>query len=191
MSDTRELHRKALAAFGEKVMAIRDDRWHDPTPCSEWDVSALVNHLISENLWMPPLLAGKTVAEVGTSLDGDLLGGDPKGTWSASAASAASAVNEEGAMDRLVHISMGDVPGADYTFQVVADLAVHGWDLARAIGVEATIDPELLDAVEPFYETVMAQWKASGAFGSDIEAPPGSDRQTRLLALLGRKAWER
>jgi uncharacterized protein (TIGR03086 family) len=189
VTETPELHARALARFGEKVEAIRDDQWHAPTPCSEWDVRDLVNHLVSENAWMPPLFEGKTVADVGSSLEGDLLGEDPKGAWRRSATAAEAAVRGDGAMERPVHISMGDVPGADYTEQVLADLAVHGWDLARAIGADDTIDPVLLDAVEPFYERVMAMWKLSGAFGGDVDPPEGSDRQTRLLALLGREAW--
>jgi len=92
-------------------------------------------------------------------------------------------------MERPVHISMGDVPGANYTLEVLADLTIHGWDLARAIGADDTIDPALLDAVEPFYERVMGTWKLSGAFGGDVDPPEDADRQTRLLALLGREAW--
>ncbi len=189
MAETAELHARALARFGEKVEAIRDDQWHGSTPCSEWNVRDLVNHLVSENAWMPPLFEGKTVAEVGSSLDGDLLGADPKGAWRRSAEAAGAAVQGDGAMERPVHISMGDVPGADYTLQVLADLTIHGWDLARAIGADDTIDPVLLDAVEPFYEEVMGLWKRSGAFGGDVDPPEGADRQTRLLALLGRESW--
>src|SRR5262249_40006391 len=139
--------------------------------------------------WMPPLFEGKSVAEVGSSLDGDLLGEDPKAAWRRSASEAEAAVRGDGAMERRVHISSGDVPGAEYTLQVLADLTIHGWDLARAIGADDTIDPVLLDAVEPFYERVMTVWKRFGSFGGDIDPPEGADRQTRLLALLGRESW--
>src|SRR6266508_2731945 len=81
MTEVRGLHARALERYGQLVQAIRDDQWNHPTPCTEWDVRVLVNHLVSENLWMPPLLEGKTIADVGDSLDGDLLGDDPKATW--------------------------------------------------------------------------------------------------------------
>src|SRR2546425_594401 len=64
-----------------------------------------------------------------------------------------------------------------------------GWDLARAIGADETIDPELLDAVEPYYTPLVELLKATGAFGPVVEPPEGADRQTTLLAMLGRKAW--
>ena len=189
MSDVRDLFRKACDQFGEKVAAIRDDQWGDQTPCTDWDVRALVEHLVSENAWISPLLAGRSIAEVGDSLSGDLLGGDPKGAWRHHTEQALAAVYGEGAMDRTVQISRGEVPGAEYVFEVVADLAVHGWDLARAIGADEAIDPELLAAVYPYYEPLVALLKTTGAYGPDVEAPPDADRQTTLLAMLGRKAW--
>jgi uncharacterized protein (TIGR03086 family) len=189
MADVRELFRRACDQFGEKVAGIREEQWGDQTPCSEWDVRALVEHLVSENAWISPLLAGRSIADVGDSLSGDLLGHDPKGAWRDHAAQALAAVNDEAAMDRTVQISRGEVPGAEYVFEVVADLAVHGWDLARAIGADETMDPELLDVVYPYYEPLVALLKPTGAYGPDVDVPPGADRQTTLLAMLGRKAW--
>jgi uncharacterized protein (TIGR03086 family) len=81
------------------------------------------------------------------------------------------------------------VPGGEYVFEVMADLVIHGWDLARAIGEDEAIDPELLDAVYPYYEPIVAILKQTGAFGPVVEPPPGADRQTVLLAMLGRQAW--
>jgi uncharacterized protein (TIGR03086 family) len=191
MTEVTKLFDLACDQFGERVLAVGDDQWQGSTPCTDWDVRALVHHLVSETRWVPPLLAGKTIAEVGDALDGDLLGDDPKASWTMAAADAKEAVARDGAMERTTHLSFGDFAGSDYTFQVLADLTIHGWDLARAVGVDETIDPDLLDAVEPWYREQMTSWKASGAFGGDVEAPEGSDRQTELLALLGRKAWER
>jgi uncharacterized protein (TIGR03086 family) len=187
--ETRKLYELASDQFGRKVAAINDEQWGDSTPCTEWNVRALVNHLTSEIAWIPPLLAQKTIAEIGDSLDGDLLGDDPKASWARRADEAQAAVAEDGALDRTVHISRGDVPGAEYVFEVVADLAVHGWDLARAIGADETIDPDLLDVIEPYYGPLVEMYKAYGAFGPELEAPPDANRQTKLLALLGRQAW--
>jgi uncharacterized protein (TIGR03086 family) len=189
MADTMRLFQRACDLFGEKVASIRDDQWALPTPCTEWDVRALVQHLVSENAWIPPLLAGKTIAEVGDTLDGDLLGDDPKGSWTRHAEKAKAAVDEPGVLDRTVHISRGDVPGGEYVFEVLADLTIHGWDLARAIGADEAIDPELLDAVIPYYEPLVELLKATGAFGPVVEPPPDADRQTNLLAKLGRQSW--
>ena len=76
-SDLQELYRRACVRFGEHVHAIRDDQWGSGTPCTEWDVKALVGHLITEVAWVPPLVGGRSVAEVGDELSGDLTGADP------------------------------------------------------------------------------------------------------------------
>jgi len=60
-----EAHGRALADFDRLVRAVPADRWDSPTPCAEWSVRDLVEHLVTEQLWVPPLLAGQTIAEVG------------------------------------------------------------------------------------------------------------------------------
>ena len=79
--DVREFHRRGLEWFGANVRIIGEDQWRLPTPCTEWDVRALVSHLVYETRWVPPLLEGRTIQEVGDSFEGDLLGDDPKGAW--------------------------------------------------------------------------------------------------------------
>jgi uncharacterized protein (TIGR03086 family) len=187
-SGTQELHRRALAEFGERVRAVADDQWHLPTPCSEWDVRALVNHMTSENLWTTPLFEGKTVAEVGDRYDGDVLGDDPKGGWEASARAAEAAVGDAGAMERTVHLSFGDFPGREYTMQLLADLVIHCWDLARAIGADERLDSELVEQVAAWFEPAEAGYRTAGAIGPRVEVPPDADPQTRLLAAFGRTA---
>ena len=81
MDDVRDLFLKASKNYEEAVHQIREDQWHMPTPCTEWDVRALMQHLVNEQLWVPPLLEGKTIEQVGDAFDGDNLGNDPVGAW--------------------------------------------------------------------------------------------------------------
>src|ERR1700732_1097333 len=69
--------RRASEGFVERARQIGEQRWSAATPCTEWDVRMLVNHVAGEYLWVPEILAGRTIAEVGDRLDGDVLGGDP------------------------------------------------------------------------------------------------------------------
>jgi uncharacterized protein (TIGR03086 family) len=187
MPDLKELHRRNLERFGRHVHAVGDGQWHGPTPCSEWDVRMLVNHLVSESLWMPPLLEGRTIADVGARLDGDLLGEDPAFAWEAAEKEASAAV--EGAdLGASVHVSYGDIPADRYIFDVMSDLAIHGWDLARAIGADESLDPDTVDVLFEQFAPKEKELKASGVYGSTIEPPPGADKQTRLLAIFGRVA---
>ena len=185
-SDVRDLYQRAMATFGAHVHAVRDDQWNAPTPCSEWDVRALVNHLVSENRWVPPLFEGQTIAEVGDRFEGDLLGDDPRAAWDESAGEAVAAVRDDGALDRMVHLSFGDTPGREYAMQLFADTVVHGWDLARAIGAHDRLDPELVEACSAWFAGVEDGYRASGAIGPRPELPPHADQQARLLAMFGR-----
>jgi uncharacterized protein (TIGR03086 family) len=185
---TKELYVGALQHFGVLVHQVPADAWTAPTPCTEWDVRALVHHLVSEIAWTIPLLGGRSVSDVGDSLSGDLLGEQPVASWDASAADALTAVNTEGAMELVIHLSRRDVTGADYVFEVFNDLAIHGWDLARAIDADETIDPTYVAVIDERIGPVIADLKASGQYGEEVVPPDGADAQTRLLALFGRVA---
>jgi uncharacterized protein (TIGR03086 family) len=185
---TRELFAGALEHFGMLVHQVPGDGWTAPTPCTEWDVRALVHHLTNEISWTVPLLGGRSVSDVGDSLSGDLLGDDPVAAWDAAAAEALGAVNADGAMELVIHLSRRDVTGADYTFEVFTDLAIHGWDLARATAADETIDPAFVAIIDERLRPVIADLKASGQYGDEVVPPDGADAQTRLLAMIGRVA---
>jgi uncharacterized protein (TIGR03086 family) len=187
-TDASELHRRAVEAFGARVHAVRDDQWDLPTPCSAWSVRQLVNHLVYENRWTPPIFAGRTIAEVGDRFEGDLLGDDPKAAWDGSAKAAVDAVQEQGATERTVHLSSGDVPGSEYAMQLFADHLIHGWDLATAIGADGRLDPRLVDACARWFAANEEGYRSVGAIGPRPETPPDADTQTRLLAAFGRTA---
>lgn len=187
MADVLTLFGRGLADFGTRVHAVPPDGWGRPTPCSEWDVRALVNHLAVEQLWVPPLLAGRTVAEVGDRFDGDLLGPDPAAAWDAAAATSASSFAGPGALDRTVRLSYGDRPAREYCREMVLDLAVHGWDLARAIGADERIDPDLVELAYEHLAPIAHLWQGAGVFGPPVPVADDADLQTRLLALTGRR----
>jgi uncharacterized protein (TIGR03086 family) len=184
--DVPDLHRRACDGFGRRVHQVRDDQWHGPTPCREWDVRTLVNHLTAENLWTPPLMSGGTIAEVGDRFDGDVLGDDPPGAWDAAASAAVDAVGAPGAMERIVHLSFGDFPGSEYATQLFADLLIHSWDLARAIGADDRLDPELVEACAGWFVEREELYRAGGAIGPRREVPSSADPQAKLLAMFGR-----
>jgi uncharacterized protein (TIGR03086 family) len=181
-----DLHRRALDRFGANVRQVRDDQWDSPTPCADWDVRTLVNHVVNENRWTPPLLEGQTIAEVGDRFDGDLLGDDPKHAWDDSAQEAAAAVQADGALDRTVHLSFGDAPGSEYVWQLFADILVHGWDLASAIGADVRLDADLVEACARWFAGVEEDYRSAGAIGPRPEVADDADAQTRLLAAFGR-----
>lgn len=185
MADLVDLYRRSVEEFGARVRTIGDDQWRLPTPDTDWDVHALVNHLVNEELWAPPLLAGKTLEDVGTRFDGDLLGDDPKGAWETAAHASVQAVTAE-SLDHTVHVSFGRIPGSEYVSQLTADHTIHAWDLARAIGRDEVLDPALIEFSFELYAPQIEEWRKAGIFGPPVEPPPGASRQDLLLALTGR-----
>ena len=148
--DLLEAHGAAMHEFDRRVQLIADEQWTNPTPDTEWSVRDLVEHLVGEQLWVPLLLGGATIEEVGDRFDGDNLGDDPKTAWSLAITGARNAWLAPGATERTVHLSFGDTPAAEYAWQMITDLAVHAWDLARGIGADDDLPAELCEAVLEF-----------------------------------------
>jgi uncharacterized protein (TIGR03086 family) len=186
VTDAAALHRVALDGFGRRVVTIGDGAWGRPTPCADWDVRALVGHVVDENRWAPPLLAGRTIADVGDELSGDPLGDDPRAAWDASATVASDAVARPGALEGTAHLSFGDVPGSEYVMQLTADLLVHAWDLARGTGGDDRLDEGVVAAVSTWFDGMEAAYRSAGAIGPAVALPDSADEQDRLLARFGR-----
>ena len=182
-----ELHSRAVDEFDALVKLVKEDQWDLPTPCPEWDVRTLVNHIVYEDRWTPPLMKGQTIEQVGDRFEGDLLGDDPAGAWEEAAAEARAAVSEPGVMTRIVHLSFGDRPGEEYAGQLFTDHLIHAWDLARAIGADDSLDPELVAACYELTKPMEQMLKDSGACGPKIDAPEDANLQTKLLAVMGRR----
>src|SRR5215469_14878166 len=183
-TDIAELHAQALDATGMIMAGIPADRWHAATPCDGWDVRALVNHVVSGNLWAAELAAGRTIEDVGDRLDDDVLGPDPAGSYAASAKAAAAVFREPGALDAPCAVSYGPVPGSVYAGHRFLDVLVHGWDLASATGQDYALDPELMQACQEIIEPQLEAFRGAGAFGPEVAVPADASAQTRFLAML-------
>ena len=186
--DLPEVHARALAGARRAVSGIEEGQWSEPSVCEGWTVRELVNHVVSGNWWADELASGKTIEEVGDRLDGDVLGDDPLAAYDASADAAAAAFRAPGAMDAPCAVSYGPVPGSVYCGHRFLDVLIHGWDVARSTGQDATLDPELVEACFEVIGPQLDMLAASGAFGTRQETGPDADRQTELLAVLGRRA---
>jgi uncharacterized protein (TIGR03086 family) len=180
-----EHHRAALAATRRILAGVGMDQWHLPTPCEDWDVRRLVEHVVAGNLWAAELSSGRSIADVGDRLDGDVLGDDPLAAYDASATAAADVFERPGALDAPCAVSYGPVPGSVYAGHRFVDVLIHGWDLAVATGQDATLDPALVEACWAEVEPQLELLHASGMFGTASEAAT-ADRQSTLLGAMGR-----
>lgn len=181
-----EAHARALDTTRAFVEGIEPDTWGRSSVCDAWDVRGLLNHVVSGNWWVAPLVEGRSIAEVGDRYDGDVLGDDPVDAYARSAASAAAAFRAPGAMTDPVAVSYGPVPGEIYCGHRLLDVLVHGWDLAASTGQPTDLDPELVDVAFEVLEPQLEPLLASGMFGSRRDVAPDAPPQVRLLAVLGR-----
>jgi uncharacterized protein (TIGR03086 family) len=184
--DLVELYRRGVVGFTDRVRQVGPDRWSAPTPCAEWDVRALVNHVVYEQRWAVPLFEGATIAEVGDRFEGDLLGTDPVATATEAGHASIDAIAETGALNRTVHLSFGDTPATEYVSQLLADHLVHAWDLAVAIGADPALDPEAVRACAGWFAGREDLYRGGGAIGPRVDVPPERGEQAVLIGAFGR-----
>jgi len=184
-----DLHRRSVESWRSRLDAVDDSQWTLPTPCTEWDVRALVNHVVGEELWTVPLVDGATLEEVGDRFEGDVLGDDPTVVGRAAATEAAAAVDRRLPEGGTVQLSFGVVPIEEYVQQLSADHLVHSWDLAVATGQDLSLDLELVRGVSEWFAEREEMYRDAGAVGP--AAPAGDDPQSALLAAFGRVAPHR
>ncbi len=182
-----ELFQRAQAQFTDRVDAVAPDQWEDQA-LPEWTVADLVAHLVTEALWVPPLLAGEPYLEGRFPDDTtDLLGTDPFTSWESAADDALSAFAEDDALVRTVHLASGPMPASLYIQQLTTDLTVHAWDLAQATGGDTELDGELVTAgllvADRLPETGVPE-----RFDPPLDVSETAPPQMRLLARFGRKS---
>jgi uncharacterized protein (TIGR03086 family) len=184
------LFRRALQQATALVEVVDASQFSRPTPCTEWDVRALVGHMLYELAWVPDLIRGATIAEVGDRYDGDLIGADLAASWQR-AANAALAVVEDCDPNGTAHLSIADVTNDSYLQQVGGDELIHSWDLGVATGAAPLFDPELVEAVYQNTLPGVEGMQATGLFAPPVPVPEDADVQTRLVAIFGRDpAWQ-
>ena len=185
--DAAELHRRTVETWAARMRAVAADQWDGPTPCTDWNVRELVNHVVGEDAWTMPLMRGGTIAEVGGSLDGDLLGDDPLGTGQRLADEAVAVVAERLPAGEKVHLSYGDEDPAEYVRQLSADHLIHAWDLAAATGQDRALDAELVAEVAGWFADREEIYRGAGMVATHVDTT-SDDAQTQLLAAGGRDA---
>jgi uncharacterized protein (TIGR03086 family) len=187
-TDINALHRQAIESTRTIIAAIGANQWSNPTPCADWNVRDLVNHVVTGNLWAAELANGRNIADVGDRLDGDQLGDSALQAFDDSASAAIDAFATPGALEAACAVSYGPVPGATYAGHRFIDVLVHGHDLAVATGQKPALSMHLVEAAWEIIEPQLSGLQASGMFGSAPDHPPSSEPQRRLLEALGRNA---
>jgi uncharacterized protein (TIGR03086 family) len=171
-------------AIGGLVASTDPARLGDATPCKDWNVRTLINHLAHVDVQYAAMANGEPFPDPNT----DHLGDDHAAGYKRAAKIAHDAFHRTGMIEQTYATPWGDVPGAVIVQHVVNELIAHGWDLARATGRPTDLVPDL--AAES-----LAIWRAwfdgdvgrmEGSFGPERSAPAGATPADRMAAYLGR-----
>ncbi len=187
-------------ALNRVVQQVEEDQWQLPIP--QWipigrvsreglDLRAVLNYHAYDDIWVPDMLAGHTMAEVGADKwkGEDLLGDDPKGNFARiveAAVVAAQQVTPE-QLQQSAHLSFGDFTIQHYFWQITQFRALRAYEFAVLIGVEPILPDRLVQGLWEQLAPIAEEWRAIGVFGPAVDVPADAPLQDRLLALTGRQ----
>ena len=135
--DERDVFILADEALKGVVDQIRDDQWGLIVPPEiaprrpGSTLRTIINYHAYDDAWVPDVLAGRTIEEVGAKWDGDLLGDHPKLNFASIVETAVIAVRDFDDLERIVHLTYGDYPAREYLKHVTSFRGLRSWDLAR------------------------------------------------------------
>jgi uncharacterized protein (TIGR03086 family) len=178
----------ACASTQRFIDHVREDDLVRPTPCTDWDVRALLNHLLGTLALGEALLSGTPPAvaiDPGGLPAADLVGADPAKAFRAGS-DALVAVADDDAYQRVCTTPFGEMPGVALAGFTTLDILVHGWDLARATGQDPALDEDLASAVLAFAHHAIGETDRTSRIGPAVPVPPDAPVTNRLVAYLGR-----
>ena len=183
MSEIATRYRKVAGGFTDRARAVPEAAWGNASPCEGWDARDVVRHMVE---WMPAFLHGGAGIELPTVPSVD---DDPAGAW-VGLSDAIQVLLDDPAMSSRdfvnVHTGRHRLDDAIGTF-ILGDVLVHTWDLARATGLDETLDPDEVHAMLLGVEPMGDALSQSGQYGRPVEVPDDADEQTRLIAFTGRR----
>lgn len=183
MSEISRRYRKVSAAFTQRVNEVPAGAWDNPAPCEGWVARDVVGHLVD---WLPGFFFDRWDLE---HPERPSVDHDPAGAWDAVRRTIQVALDDPA----IAAAVRDDLPMGPMSFEQAFDMIgtndiyLHTWDLARAAGLDETLDPDeahrLLVGMEPLDETL----RASGHYGPRVPVPDDADVQTKLIAFIGRQ----
>jgi uncharacterized protein (TIGR03086 family) len=179
---------QARAAFGRRLRAVGPGDWSLPTPCTQWDVRQVVNHVVGHEFRMALLYHGGSLERFVATREDDFLGRDPLAAWDRGCRELDAAIGQPGAMERTVHYRGGPTTGRVLLTVCTFEMTVHTWDLARGLGADEALDGGLvtwlLGELAGPLDFVARRFPVAGP------QPAGASPQEKLLHLCGRGVSE-
>jgi hypothetical protein len=185
----------ADTALNNVVARIADAQWSMLMPASFLtrvsDHPPTLREIIAyhayDDAWVPDMLAGKTMDEAGREkFGGDLLGDNPRASFAAIVEKACAAARNVDDLGRVVHCSFGDYPAREYFWQINSFRGLRAHDIARVIGVDAQLPPELVQGMWDEVSPHADEWRSFGVFPAAVPVAETAPLLDRLLGITGR-----
>jgi uncharacterized protein (TIGR03086 family) len=180
---------RAAAAVAVVVGKVRADQLGLPSPCTDWDVRGVLNHLVMGNLMAHASLRGQQPPR---DRSADYLGDDPRAAFGESVTACRAAFAELGVLERVVPTPLGEQQASFYVHMRINELLAHGWDIAAATGQSTDLAPELAEEALAMWQARLGDKPRDGMpFGPARPAPADATAADRLAAFLGRAVPQR
>lgn len=183
MEPTRQLE-VIVPALEATVDRIQGMQLHDPTPCSEFTVHDVINHMIVGGGTFAYMFRGERPPELSPPA---VYGWVPTKEFREAMDDLVDAVRSPGAMARPIASPVGEVSGDAFARFVAVDGLLHGWDLATATGQTFDVPDDVVAAVDDFARAAITpELRTNGMFAPPVAPPSGASRLERLAAFSGR-----
>ncbi len=184
--DLLDLFERGTAWTGAKIAGAQD-QLEASTPCDEWTVRGLLNHL----LWGQQMFAsGPTGGTIAPPSDQppELVGDDPAVQYEEARKATLAAYSQPGVLEGMVKGGEGDVPAAQILGIAFCDALIHGWDLGKATGQDTTMPPDLASAALQMLDgRVPDEARGPGKnFRKAVAVPDDASDQDKLIGYCGR-----
>lgn len=190
--DTMESYRRAQDGLDAVLAEVRPDQWDGPSPCAEWTVRDVAGHVIWGQHQMRAWALGEEYTQMagapGAPHPAEMAGEDPVATWRAARQASVATLTEE-ALGRMTSIvGIGAVPLVAVVALLITDHVAHTWDIGYALGMDVRLDSALVGLAFDWARANVV--RRPGFFGPELTPPADADEQCRMLAYLGRAAWQ-
>ena len=176
-------YRRVAARFTETIAAVAPTAWEQPAPCDGWVARDVVRHLVD---WVPGLLESGAGIELPAAPSVDE---DPLGAWTTMSDAIQAVLDDSATPQRTFsHPQAGTHPLEQAIGMfILGDVVIHTWDLARATGLDETLDAGEVAAMYVGMLPIDEMLRASGQYGPRVDVPDDADLQTKLIAFTGRR----
>ena len=177
---------QAIASTRQAMAAVQADQLSAQTPCAEWDVAGVINHVIGGAQFFTAGMKGEQPSEGQNWAEGDYLA-----AFDQAAADCVDCFREDGAMEQMIALPFGEMPGSAVMGIAMTDIFTHGWDIAKATGQSTDFAPELAAGIlAQSQQSISPEWRGPAGspapFGQEAQCADDSCATDQLAAFLGR-----